>query len=70
MTTTIQTIYADFRPGSQGFVKAVATNCGFDISDREIRRISTRAETADQFQAIWENEDWWTDKNNSSVAFE
>lgn len=70
MTTKLETIFADFRPGSQGFVQAVATNCGFEISDDEIRRISTRAETADQFQTIWENEDWWTDKNNSAVAFE
>lgn len=68
--TKLETIYSDFRPSSQGFVKAVATHCNFEISNREIRRISTRAETADQFQTIWENDDWWTDKNNSSVEFE
>mgnify|MGYP003654870060 CR=1 FL=1 len=64
MTTKLETIFADFRPGSQGFVQAVATNCGFEISDDEIRRIATKAKTAEEFQTIWENLAWWTDDHN------
>jgi hypothetical protein len=70
MEMTLADIYTEFTTGSQGFVKAVSSHCGFDISNREIRRISTKAETAEQFQAIWANEDWWTDENNASVEFE
>lgn len=61
---TINEIYAAYTTGSNGFIKAVQTHCGFDCSDDEIRRIAEHAENADQFQKIWENEDWWTDANN------
>lgn len=61
---TLEQIYAEFTDGSQGFVQAVQSHCGFDRSDAEIARIAERAKTAGEFQKIWENEDWWTDENN------
>lgn len=44
---------------SDGFCCAVETNCGFDIDQDQIMRIAAKAETADKFQTIFENEDWW-----------
>lgn len=61
---TLAEIYNSFTPGSQGFVIAVETHCGFDISPTEIERIGDASKTAEAFQAAWENEDWWTDANN------
>ncbi|NGO64177.1 hypothetical protein G6N76_10860 [Rhizobium daejeonense] len=61
---TIETIYEEFSRGSNGFIKAVQTHCGYDISDTEIERIAARAETAAEFDRIWQNEDFWTDANN------
>jgi hypothetical protein len=60
-------IYAEFTRGSQGFCSEVSTWCGFDISRAEIARIAERAETPAQFQAIWADEDWWTDANNGGA---
>jgi hypothetical protein len=61
---TITEIFAQFRKGSQGFVQAVQDYCGYDCSHEEIARIAERANNADEFQTIWENEDWWADANN------
>lgn len=61
---TIETIYEEFSRGSNGFVHAVQTHCGYDISDAEIERIAEKAETAAEFDRIWQNEDFWTDRNN------
>jgi molybdopterin biosynthesis enzyme len=61
---TLEDIYNDYTPGSTGFVIAVETHCGFEISREETVRIASKAETPEQFAAIWENEDWWTDENN------
>lgn len=36
----------------------------FDISTSEAERIAERASSADEFEAIWETEDWWTDEAN------
>lgn len=63
---TLADIYSQFTPGSQGFCTAVSDHCGFEISRDEIRRIAERAATAEQFEAAWEGDDWWTDANNSA----
>lgn len=36
----------------------------FDISATEFARINEVAKNEDEFVAIWENTDWWTDANN------
>ena len=61
---TLIDIYAEFSIGSRGFIRAIQTNAGLDISDQEIERIAARARTAEEFEAIWSGEDWWTDANN------
>lgn len=61
---TIAEIYTAYTAGSTGFVIAVETNCGYDISRTEIARIAEVATTAEEFERVWENEDWWTDENN------
>lgn len=61
---TLAQIYAQFTPGSQGFCIAVADLCGFGISRDEIRRIAENSPTAEQFEAAWEGDDWWSDDNN------
>lgn len=61
---TIAEIYAEYTAGSTGFVIAVETHCGYDISRTEIARIAEAAKTAEEFERVWENEDWWTDENN------
>lgn len=61
---SLNQIYAEFTPGSQGFCIAVETNCGFNTSRDETARIASRAQTAEQFEQIWSDEDWWTDENN------
>ena len=35
----------------------------FDISRDEAERIAERAASVAEFEAIWENENWWTDEN-------
>jgi hypothetical protein len=62
---TLNEIYSEFTPGSKGFARAVETRCaGFDLSREEIERIAGKAKTAEEFQNVWENKDWWTDANN------
>tara|TARA_R110000868_G_scaffold315954_1_gene576800 strand:+ start:989 stop:1180 length:192 start_codon:yes stop_codon:yes gene_type:complete len=61
---TIEQIYTKFTAGSQGFVTAVETDCGFGCSATEIKRITAKAKDAFDFQRIWENDDSWTDANN------
>lgn len=61
---TINDIYAAYTPGSQGFCIAVETYCGYQTSRTETARIAALAPTADDFQAVWENDDSWTDENN------
>lgn len=61
---TIEQIYNDYSAGSQGFVIAVETHCGYGISRTEIERIAGIAKTASEFQSVWENDDSWTDENN------
>lgn len=58
----MENIYNEFRTGSQGFVIAVETYCGFELSRDEIERIAEKAQTADEFRRIWENENWWCDQ--------
>jgi hypothetical protein len=35
----------------------------FDISNDEADRICAMVTNEDEFIAIWENEEWWTDAN-------
>ena len=61
---SIHEIYTTFSAGSRGFVSAVQSHCGFYASDAEIGRIAELADTAEEFQSVWENDDSWTDSNN------
>jgi hypothetical protein len=61
---TINEIYAAFIPGSVGFCNAVSSHCGFCTSDTETARIADLADTAEEFQSVWENDDSWTDASN------
>lgn len=51
---TLTQIYATYNIGSKGFCNAVDTHCGFCISMEEIKRIALLANTAEEFQMIWE----------------
>lgn len=64
---TISDIYSQFVRGSQGFCKAVQTHCGFGASLTEIARIAQLAETAADFQRVWESDDSWTDANSPAA---
>ena len=71
---TLEQIYAEFTTGSRGFVDAVQTYCGLDVSDAEIERIASRATGAESFLDIWENDDSWrdgyvTDANGNRIDF-
>jgi hypothetical protein len=61
--TNLNTIYDEFTIGSNGMIRAIQTHCGgaFDISDAECARILAVAETASEFEHLWENADWWRD---------
>ena len=61
---TLQEVYAKFTIGSQGFVRAVSDNCGYNASNSEIERIAAVAPTSEKFQSVWENDDCWTDEKN------
>ena len=63
---TIEQIYDNYTPGSQGFCIAVETYCGFQTSRTETARIAAKARDAAAFLSIWENDDSWTDKNNDA----
>lgn len=65
---TIEQIYSNFTTGSQGFCIAIETHCGFQTSRAETKRIAAKAKTAAEFQSIWENDDSWTDENNSESS--
>ena len=64
----IETIYQEYKAGSHGFVQAVETRCGFNISRNEIERIASKAETPEDFENVWSNETWWTDAENNSIG--
>ena len=61
----LEEIYATFSTGSEGFIRAVETHCGFGISRDEIERIAEDAESPVEFELIYTNEDYWTDDKNS-----
>lgn len=61
---TLEQIFAAYTKGSQGFVKAVETHCGFNASAAEIERIADKATDAASFEDIWKNDDSWTDEAN------
>jgi len=52
---TLQDIFDTFTAGSRGFIAAVQTHCGFDISDEEIKRIAEIAKDAAEFERIWKD---------------
>jgi hypothetical protein len=52
---TLQDIYDNFTAGSPGFVNAVQSHCGFNMSDEEIKLIAELARNAAEFERIWEN---------------
>ena len=58
---TLADIYAAYTTGSAGFVIAVETHGGFDISRTEIERIAASAATAEEFQTAWEDTTDWAD---------
>jgi hypothetical protein len=37
----------------------------YDISDEEAQRIAERSKNAAEFEARWQDADWWTDDNNA-----
>ena len=51
---TLNEIYATYTIGSEGFVRAVEDNCGFEISREEIERLAAISPTAEDFQKNWE----------------
>ena len=61
---TLEEIFDAHKRGSNAFTIAVEQHCGFDISRMEIVRLSNEAWNAEQFQAMYDNDDWWTDKIN------
>ena len=63
---TLEQIYNEYTPGSQGFAIAVETHCGFSISRDEIKRISSKADNAEKFWRAWEKGDWWADEVNGA----
>lgn len=52
-------IYQQFTRGSEGFCRAVESQCGFDLTREQIRAIAKRAKNAEEFHSIWANEDRW-----------
>ncbi len=62
---TLQEIYTEYRPGSQGFCIAVESHCGYDMSREEIERIGDKATNPEEFKRIWRDEIWWTDDSVS-----
>ena len=62
---TLEEIYNTFSVGSEGFIRAVETHRGLEISREEIERIAEVAPTADDFMNVYENSDAWTDANNA-----
>ena len=51
---TLNEIYATYTIGSEGFIRAVEDNCGFEISREEIERLAAISPTAEDFQINWE----------------
>ena len=52
----------EYRWGSNAFVIAIETHCGYNMSRTEIERIADRTSTPDEFQAMWENDVDWLDE--------
>ncbi|WP_457645337.1 hypothetical protein [Profundibacter sp.] len=59
----IATAQYEYDMGMQNDVPAVAFIGGYagvyNLDDEQAERIAERAQTAEQFEDIWENEDWW-----------
>ena len=58
---SLNEIYERYTPACEGFCIAVSDHCGYEMSRTEIKRVALIAETAEEFDYIWENEDWWPD---------
>jgi hypothetical protein len=63
---TLAEIYAEFTPGSKGFVRAVQAHCGLDLSNEEIERLAAECPRAEDFEDAWKNENWWKGSANAS----
>jgi hypothetical protein len=55
--------------GGSRFVKNVAEQCGYNISNAEIERIKASASTPEEFETIWADQGWWTDPNRQLFKF-
>jgi hypothetical protein len=58
---TLEEIFHEFTPGSVGFIKAVQTHAGMDITNSEIARLASECPDWWSFEDAWENETWWMD---------
>ena len=63
--TDLHQIADEFTWGSEGFIRAISTHCGLDASHTEIERIASRTSSPEEFMAVWECENDWTDKTNA-----
>jgi len=52
---TLEEIYTEYTAGSQGFVAAVDTHCGYDSDRAIIEAIGDIAKSAAEFDRIWTN---------------
>ena len=52
----------EYKWGSRGFIIAIETYCGYNMSRTEIERIADRTSTPDEFQTMWENDVDWLDE--------
>jgi hypothetical protein len=58
---SLEEIFREFTPGSVGFIKAVKTHAGMDITNSEIARLASECPDWWSFEDAWENETWWMD---------
>jgi hypothetical protein len=64
----INEIYEEFTPGSTGFVRAVSTHLGLEISNEEIWRLGCQCKTPEAFAYDLNHTAWWTDAANIEAA--
>lgn len=62
----IHAVYEVYDIGSNGFVAAIVTYCGYGISPAEIERIAEEAETGAEFEEILRHEYWWMDEGRKT----
>lgn len=64
--TIVRAAYAAHPIGSRRFCHRIGEAAALAVSDREVARIAKRAATADEFLALWNNEDFW----NNDVSWQ